>query len=116
GLSTKWRRPLRQDRKGKGMNQRLVEGGSLESSGNQSCRAGTSQPSYRARANAEPRHQGRLIFVFHELLFALSPCRTAAAGKRSCGRASGLSHSTQQAKSLTAGASVEDAQTCSGRA
>jgi hypothetical protein len=49
--------------------------------------------------------------VFHELLFALSPCSRAAPGNRSFGRASessdraqqAKSHRAQQAKSLTVG-------------
>jgi formylglycine-generating enzyme required for sulfatase activity len=74
---------------------------SPENNGNQSGGARTDQPSHGVRANAEPRHQRRLVFVLHERLFSLSPCRKAAPGKRSCGCTSGVSHGAQQAESLT---------------
>jgi hypothetical protein len=94
-FSAKWLWPLRYDRKRLGMDQRLVPVGSPKSSDQQSHRARTRQPSYCARANAEPCHQRRLVFVLHELLFSLSPGRTAAPGERPFGRPSGLSHGAQ---------------------
>jgi integrase len=100
---------LRRDRQRLEMDQRLVQIRTLERDGNRPERTRTGQPAPDAGTNPEPRHQGRLISVLHELLFSLSTCRKTAPGKRSGRRASGFSYRAQQAKSLTAGGQTDDA-------